>query len=107
MPKLLIYIAILILTTGCSNKLFTVYKIDVQQGNALSEQDAASITEGMPQGQVLNLLGEPVLNPAFSTDRWDYVFYRKKAYEDAEKLVLSVYFEDGKVSRVDYSPEPE
>ncbi|CAG0911482.1 unnamed protein product, partial [Cyprideis torosa] len=54
----------------------------------------------MPLGQVESLLGVPVLNPAFSADRWDYVYYRKLPYEEAEKRVLSVYFQGQTVVKV-------
>lgn len=94
MPKILIVIAILILSTGCSTKLITVHKLDVQQGNALTEADIGKITRGMSSDQVTQTLGAPVLNPVFNNKRWDYIYYRQKPYLPVEKILLSIYFEN-------------
>ncbi len=103
MTKLLIPILVMtsLLISGCSTRLFTVHKVDVRQGNALSEEDMDKIEPGMPRGQVKQLLGLPVLVPAFDPNRWDYVYYFKTEEKPAEKRGMSVYFEAGKVSSVE------
>lgn len=101
MPKILIVIAILILGTGCSNKLITVHKLDIQQGNALKQSDAQKIKAGMTQDQVIKLLGNPVLKSTLNANRWDYIYHRQKPYENPEKLRLFVYFQNKVVTRVE------
>lgn len=106
MRKLLITIAILLLSSGCSNKLITVHKLDVQQGNALTEADVNKIKPGMSATQVTQALGHPVLKPAFNKERWDYIYYRKKPYKTPENIQFSVYFNNSTVTRVEKKPSP-
>ena len=53
---------------GCSSvpRIVNEYKIDVQQGNVLT------------QDQVRFVLGTPVLMDMFHANRWDYVYWLKK-----------------------------
>ncbi|MGV6859478.1 MAG: outer membrane protein assembly factor BamE [bacterium] len=101
MTKLLIPILLILTSTGCSTRLFTVHKVDVRQGSALTEEDTDKITPGMPKAQVKQLLGLPVLVPAFSPNRWDYVYYLDSQEHPEKKRGLSVYFEGNQVSSVE------
>ncbi len=57
------------LAAGC------VYRVDVQQGNLLDENDIEAIQPGMTRSQVRYLLGTPVIEDPFHQDRWDYMYY--------------------------------
>ena len=54
MSKTLIYSLLLCLTllSGCSGKLFTIHKIDVQQGNAVEVEKVEQLAVGMTKEQV-------------------------------------------------------
>jgi outer membrane protein assembly factor BamE len=52
----------------------TPYRIDVGQGNYVTESLAAQLKKGMTREQVRTLLGTPLLVDPFRDDRWDYVF---------------------------------
>ena len=103
MRKLLIsFIAIASLTlSGCSIDMLTVYKIDVQQGNALDQEDIDRVSEGMNKRQVEFLLGQPLLSDPFRRDRWDYVFYFKPGYGDPHKARLTLWFEGDQLVRME------
>ena len=60
--------------SGCDKGLLTIYKIDVQQGNALLAEDVEKIQVGMDKEQVLFVLGSPLIVDSFHPDRWDYVY---------------------------------
>ena len=87
--------------SGCSLDMLTVYKIDVQQGNALSQEDIDRVKEGMNKRQVQFLLGQPLLSDPFHRDRWDYVFYFKPGYGDPLKARLTLWFEEDRLVRMD------
>ena len=103
MNKLLIsvFIVISILTSGCSKGLFSVHKLDIQQGNSLKEEDVAQITNGMTKDQVQELLGTPVLEPVFQTNRWDYLYYLKEPDTKPVQRIVSIYFEDDSVIKIE------
>lgn len=80
----------------------TPYRIEIQQGNFISQELVAQLKPGMSKEQVRLALGTPLLNDIFHADRWDYVFWRERAGGGKrEQRKLTVFFEDGKLTRLD------
>jgi outer membrane protein assembly factor BamE len=77
------------------------YRIDIQQGNFISQDMVGQLKPGMSKDQVKQLLGTPLLTDIFHADRWDYVYWRERPREKREQRKLTVYFEDGKLNRLD------
>lgn len=75
------------------------YRPDVQQGNFVSREMIAQLKPGMTQDQVTFLLGTPLLNDIFHADRWDYAFRLQKGNGEITTSRVTVYFQDGLVSR--------
>lgn len=65
-----------IFTSACSNvpRIVTEYRIDVQQGNVLTQEMVSQLRPGLSRDQVRFLLGTPMLTDVFHADRWDYAF---------------------------------
>ncbi len=79
----------------------TPYRIDIQQGNYISSEMVAQLRPGMSKEQVRLTLGTPLLTDIFHADRWDYIYWYEKAGAKPEQRKLTVYFEDGKLTRLD------
>jgi len=77
------------------------YRIDIQQGNFISADVVGQLRPGMTKEQVRLVLGTPLLTDIFHADRWDYVYWRERPGEKREQRKLIVFFEDGKVTRLD------
>ena len=77
------------------------YRIDIQQGNFVSQEMVAQLKPGMSKEQVRLVLGTPLLTDILHADRWDYVYWREKPGAKRESRKLTVFFEDGKVMRLD------
>lgn len=112
MQKHIIYLLTLTLTlvlTSCSGRLFTVYKIDVQQGNNIDPEKVAQLSIGMNKEQVRYLMGTPLIKDAFHPDRWDYVYHLIPDYGDTERRHVAVIFDGDIVSDIKKSdiPAPE
>ncbi len=91
----LLTILCIALTSGC------VYRAAISQGNLINQQDIDQIEIGMTVSQVRFLLGTPMVNDAFSQNRWDYVYYLKIGRKETiNKRWISVYFEDEAVSEI-------
>jgi outer membrane protein assembly factor BamE len=83
------------LVSGC------VYRVDVQQGNLLDEEDIDAVQAGMTRSQVRFLLGTPMIEDPFHHDRWDYVYYlRRGNSRREEKRWLIVWFDGDKVKEM-------
>jgi outer membrane protein assembly factor BamE len=79
-----------------------VYRIDIQQGNVLEEENIDQVTVGMSRSAVRFLLGTPMVEDTFHDDRWDYTYYfRQGRSRDIERRWFIVYFEDDRVVRLE------
>src|SRR3990170_4201353 len=67
------------LLAGCVSP----YKIDVQQGNVVSQEMLEKLKPGMTKSQVRFALGTPLIADSFHPDRWDYFYSLKKGGDPA------------------------
>lgn len=83
-------------------RFFNEYKIDVQQGNVVTQEMVSQLRPGQTQDQVRFILGTPLLTDIFHANRWDYVYaLRKGGADKAEEQKLSLFFDaDGRLMRV-------
>lgn len=91
--------------SGCSSvpRLVTEYRIDVQQGNVVTQEMASQLRPGLSKDQVRFVLGTPMLIDMFHADRWDYVYRLQKGNSgQVDMSKLSVFFDaGGKLLRVE------
>jgi outer membrane protein assembly factor BamE len=79
-----------------------VYRIDIQQGNLLDDEDIVQVEVGMTRSQVQFLLGTPMVADSFHRNRWDYAYYlRRGRSPDVAQRWVVVHFENDRVSRID------
>ena len=77
------------------------HKIDIQQGNAVTQEMVAKLQPGMTRNQVRFALGTPLLIDPFRSDRWDYFYSYMKGGEVIEQRRLIVFFKDDKLDRME------
>ena len=78
-----------------------VYKMTVQQGNVITEEQVAQLQPGMTKRQVTYLLGTPLLTDFFNTDRWDYVYTIRRGHKPKESRKFTVFFQDDALVRTE------
>ena len=79
---------------GCG---YLVYKMDVQQGNYVTQDVVARVKTGMTKAEVRQVLGTPLIADVFHANRWDYYFSSEKGGRKQEQTLLSIFFESDKV----------
>ncbi len=62
----------LIALAGCSFP--GVYKIDIQQGNVVTQDMIDQLRPGMTRRQVRFIMGNPLITDTFHANRWDYLY---------------------------------
>jgi len=98
-PRTLV-VTLSLLTAACG--WLTPYRIEIQQGNYVTQEMVAQLKPGLTRDQVRFVMGTPLLSDIFHEERWDYVFVRQRANSrDVEHRRIAVFFEDGKLKRVD------
>ena len=74
--------------SGCSSvpRIVNEYKIDVQQGNVLTQEMVSQLKPGLTKDQVRFILGTPMLIDVFHPNRWDYVYRLQKGNTGAVEM---------------------
>lgn len=84
----------------------TPYRIDIQQGNYVTQDMLDKVKPGMSKAQVRFALGTPLIVDAFHSDRWDYVYELKKKGRIVEHRRMVVQFADDKLVRIEGDVAP-
>lgn len=77
-----------------------VYRIDIQQGNEITQAMLNKLRVGMDERQVKFIMGTPLLIDPFHPDRWEYLYFNQEGGDDAESRHISLYFKDKKLSHI-------
>ncbi|MDH5601517.1 MAG: outer membrane protein assembly factor BamE [Gammaproteobacteria bacterium] len=97
-------VLILIISLFFSQLLVScAYKPDVQQGNTLDDKQIAQLKTGMTRQQVIFIMGTALLKDPFHKNRWDYLYTYTKGRGKPERRLLTLYFTNGKLSKIDKS----
>jgi outer membrane protein assembly factor BamE len=92
------------LLAACTHKpaFINEYKIDIQQGNVLTQEMVTQLKPGQTPDQVRFILGSPIIADVFHQQRWDYVYrYQNGQTGAVESRKLVVFFgADGRLERV-------
>lgn len=86
--------------------LLQPYRVDVVQGNVVTQEVMDLIQPGLGRMQVREILGTPLLADPFHADRWDYVFTIRRQGVADQKRTITVFFENDVVSRFDSAELP-
>jgi len=79
----------------------TPYKMEIQQGNFVSQDMVAQLKPGMTREQVRFILGTPLVTDIFHAERWDYVYWREASDGKREQRKVAVFFADGKLEKTE------
>jgi len=97
MKYLLIFLTILLVS--CSGFRFPgVHRINVQQGNVISQAMVDKLKPGMTKSQVRFILGNPVIDDSLNKDRWDYIYTVQIAGGHQSQQILTVHFREERLS---------
>ncbi|WP_330926016.1 outer membrane protein assembly factor BamE [Candidatus Sororendozoicomonas aggregata] len=119
MQKPLVYTATIFTVTllaGCASstdggsKLVSfpgAYKIDIQQGNVITQEMVNQLRPGMTRSQVQYVMGTPLLDDIFNQDRWDYVYSLQPGNEPRTQKTVSIFFDDNRLSSIQGDLRPK
>jgi outer membrane protein assembly factor BamE len=76
-----------------------VYKLDINQGNYVTQDQVDRLKTGQTRQQVKTTLGTPLVADPFHANRWDYVYEFRRQGRTLEHRQFTVYFVDDKLAR--------
>jgi outer membrane protein assembly factor BamE len=84
------FLSTVILIWGCA-----IYKIDVRQGNLVTQEMLDQLQWGMPAQKVKFIMGTPLMVDVFHQDRWDYLYSFQAGGEEGRKQRhLALFFDE-------------
>jgi outer membrane protein assembly factor BamE len=105
--RFLRYLPVLLPLAACSNvqvpdvaSAITPYRIDIRQGNYITQDMVAQLKPGMTRDQVRFILGTPLVADIFHAERWDYIYSFKPGRGEVQLRRFAVFFADNKLARV-------
>jgi len=87
--------ASLVVIAGCNiMPQVTPYRMEIQQGNFVTQEMVGQLKPGMTKDQVRFVLGTPLIVDPFHSERWDYVFSRTPENSTQyEQRRITVFFD--------------
>ena len=100
--RFLLLISAALALSACS----IIYKLPTRQGNVIEQKQLDQLKLGMTHEQVHYLIGTPIAASAFRPNRWDYVGYYKSPRGEVTERIVSLYFADNVLARMDGIAKP-
>ena len=102
MRILIVLVSVLLASCGSASlPTLTPYKMDIRQGNLITQDMRAKIRLGMSQTQVRAALGAPLINDVYHANRWDYFYSLEQQGKQVETQRLTLYFDKNTLTRID------
>ena len=83
-----------------------VYRINVEQGNVVTEEMVEQLRPGLNRRQVRYIMGTPLIEDSFHEDRWDYRYLLRNGNELLSETQLTLWFEGDELVRVEGADAP-
>ena len=83
-----------------------VYRINVEQGNVVTEEMVEQLRPGLNRRQVRYIMGTPLIEDSFDEDRWDYRYLLRNGNELLSETQLTLWFEEDELVRVEGPDAP-
>lgn len=91
--------------SGCTQGLWDwvpgIYRINIQQGNAITQEMVSQLQPGMSKRQVAYVMGTPLIQDAFHKNRWDYIYTLEANGEPRSIKRFALYFDKDHLAGVE------
>ena len=81
------------LLTACA-EFPGVYKIDIDQGDVITQEMVDQLQPGMTKRQVRFIMGTPLITDTFNQQRWDYIHSHQPGGEARQQKRLTLLFDE-------------
>ena len=105
-PRHIVTVVSALLVAACQGlptlpSVIAPYRIDIQQGNLVTQDMVARLQTGMTRAQVRYVLGTPLVTDVFHPDRWDYIYRYEKGGKLIEQRRIVAVFSSDKLLRIE------
>ena len=106
MMRILIIFMLVSSIAGCKQNpqlpaIISPYRIDIQQGNVVTQEMVDKLKVGLTRSQVRFVLGSPLVIDMFHENRWDYIYLLQRQGKADERRRLTVIFDGDKLASIE------
>ncbi|MFW5426174.1 MAG: outer membrane protein assembly factor BamE [Methylophagaceae bacterium] len=83
------------------DKIPGVYRIDIQQGNDVTQDMINQLKPDMTKSQVTYIMGTPLLIDTFHPNRWDYIYSFHPGNGSREQRRITLFFQNDLLDHVE------
>ena len=84
-----------------------VHKVDIEQGNVVTQEMVNQLHPGMTSDQVQFIMGHPVLVETFESNRADYVYTFQPGGKSMTQKHVTLLFSNGRLTNINGTFHPE
>lgn len=86
-----------------------VYRLNIPQGNVITQEMVDQLRPGLTKRQVNFILGTPLIKDTFDQDRWDYIYSFQPGGGERVQERLTLFFENDQLTHFtgDFQQTPE
>jgi len=105
--RIALLVVALLTLSGCGSwsnpleRVFPTHRIDIQQGNAVTQAMLDKLKPGMTPSQVRFIMGTPLIVDPFRVNRWDYVYRLEQGGKLRETRRVTLIFEDDRLKALE------
>jgi outer membrane protein assembly factor BamE len=83
-----------------------VYRIDIEQGNLVTQDMIEQLQPGMSKRQVRFIMGSPLIEDTFNAARWEYPYVIRNGQTIIREAQVTILFEGDALAEIrgDYLP---
>ncbi len=111
MRSILIYLSLPLLLAGCGMKDWYhgswPYRINVDQGNVITQKAVDQLQVGMTKRQVVFVMGTPLVVDPFHLNQWDYIYTIQISRDPLAKRQITLTFEGEQLVEIQGDLAPE
>lgn len=78
-----------------------VYRVDIQQGNVITQEMLAQLQPGMDKTKVRHIMGTPPLIDTFHSNEWHYIYTFQEGNDTRQMRRVTLHFLDERLTRVE------
>jgi outer membrane protein assembly factor BamE len=75
-----------------------IYRVDVHQGNIVSQEMVDQLKPGMNKRQVSFIMGTALIQDPFHDDRWDYIYSNEPSNEPRMQKRITLVFKNDELA---------
>ena len=83
-----------------------VYRINIEQGNVVTEEMVEQLRPGLNRRQVQYIMGTPLIEDSFHDNRWDYRYLLRNGNQTLSETQLTLWFEGDELVRAEGPDAP-